>query len=272
MSARRIAFINEKGGSCKTTLAVNIAAYLATEARQRVLLVDLDPQGQAGKALGLDVRRLDATMRELLVNDTLAPGQVVQRTRLPDLDVVASNKRLADWPLEAAAQPRRELLVRDRLRPLFRSYDTVIFDSPPSLGLFSLGVMLAAEEIVIPVPMTYLGLDGCAEIVDTVQQVRDRYQHTGLRVSLVVPTLYRPTRLADEILTKLRGHFGDRVSRTVMSYNVRIDEAQSHGKSIWEYAPRCSGAVTLRALCEEIVALQPDASPRASAPPAQATA
>jgi chromosome partitioning protein len=121
--------------------------------------------------------------------------------------------------------------------------------------------MLAAEEIVIPVSLTYLGLDGCAELVDTVAQVRDSYRHPSLRVALVVPTLYRPTRLADEILAKLRAHFGERAARTVVNYNVRIDEAQSHGQSIWEYAPRSAGATALRALCEEILELPAQAPP-----------
>ena len=255
MTTRRLAFINEKGGSCKTTCAVSTAAYIAEQLGQRVLLVDVDPQGQAGKSLGIDVRRARVTLRDLLMDSRVAAGEAVLATRIDNLDVIVANKQLADWPLEVAHRERRELLLRERLRPLWPSYDLVIFDAPPSLGLFSLSVMLAAEEIVVPVSLTYFGLDGCAEIVDTVAQLRERYQHRRLEVRLVVATLYRQTRLADEILAKLGDHFGATLARSVVGYNVKIDEAQSHGQTIWEYAPRSKGARALRALATEIFEL-----------------
>jgi len=112
--------------------------------------------------------------------------------------------------------------------------------------------MLATEEIVIPVSLTYFALDGCAEILDTVGRVRERHGHAALRVSLVVPTLYRRTRLADAILDRLREHFPENLSKTVVGYDVKVDEAQSHGQTIWEYAPTSRGAEMFARLAMEL--------------------
>jgi chromosome partitioning protein len=249
---RKIAFINEKGGSCKTTLAVNLAVFFAARGR-RTLLVDMDPQGQAGKCLGLGVGGMENTVFELLTSP-LEAAQVIHPSGVENLDIIPANKRLADFPVRVAQVPGHERLLAGKLAGL-RSYDFVVFDSPPSLGLINTNILLAAEEIIVPVSLTYLALDGCAEILDSVEQVRGRFQHSRLRISLVVPTLYRPTRLADEIIAKLHQHFPGRVSRTVIGYNVKIDEAQSHGKSIFHYAPWSRGAQLMEELGREVLRL-----------------
>lgn len=249
---RKIAFVNEKGGSCKTTLAVNVGAYIALERRQRVLLVDMDPQGQVGKSLGIDVYNSDGTVFDLLSEDGLRPADVIQSTRIEGLDVIVSNKSLIDFPLLVAGESDREWKLKQKLDGL-RNYDYVIFDSPPSLGLITINIMLAANEIIIPVSLTYFALDGCAEIMDTMRSTRESFSRRDLRVTMVVPTLYRNTNLANEILGKLKEHFGDRLAKSIIRYNVRIDEAQSHGLTIWEYDPRSTGAAMLRELSEEVL-------------------
>ncbi len=249
---RRIAFINEKGGTCKTTLAVNLAAWLAKEKQKRVLLCDLDTQGHAGKSLGLDVRGLTPTVAELLLDSQTTLGSVIRRSAIPGLDILPSNKALAELPERLGAAPDRAKRLAARLRGL-QEYDFAIFDSPPSMGLATLNVMLAAEEIVVPVALTYFALDGCAEILDTVRRVREEHHHASLRVSLVVPTFYRKTALADEILERLSQRFPAELSRTVLGYSVRIDEAQSHGQTIWEYDPRSKGARMLAEIGEELL-------------------
>jgi len=251
---RKIAFVNEKGGSCKTTLAVNTAAYLARQGKH-VCLIDMDPQGQVGKALGLDVAAIRPSMFELLTDPNVAARDAVTASGLPNLDLIVANKSLVDFTVLAAADPDRVMRLRNKLETL-KGYDFFIVDSPPSLGLLTLNIMLAVKEIVIPVSLTYLALDGCSEIVETVENVRRTYKKRDLEVTLVVPTLYRRTNLADAILAKLRDFFGDRVSRAPIGYNVAIDEAQSMGRTIWDYAPASRGAEMLGARAEEIAALK----------------
>jgi chromosome partitioning protein len=251
MNMRKIAFINEKGGSCKTTLSVNIASYLAGRAGRRVLLLDMDPQGQSGKALGIDVKSSKTTTMELLMNPAVGVADAVQATRIEGLDVVVSNKSLIDFPVAAAASEDRAEKLHQKLKAV-RKYDYIIFDTPPSLGLLTLNVMLAAQEIVIPVNLTFLALDGCAEIVETVNTVKEQYNRPSLRITLVVPVLYRNTRLANAILHNLGEFFGDKLSKTVIGFNVTVDEAQSKGLTIWEYAPNSPGAVAFEALAREI--------------------
>jgi len=247
---RKIAFVNEKGGSCKTTLSVNTAAYLAAKG-EKVLLIDMDPQGQVGKSLGFDVAAAAPTIFEVLTDANVAARDAVFGTEIANLDVILANKLLVDFPVIAAADDDRVMKLKDKLDKL-RGYDYIIVDSPPSLGLITLNIMLAVKEIIIPVSLTYLALDGCSEIDETVANVRDTYGKKDLKISLVVPTLYRRTNLAAAILAKLRDFYADRVAKTVVGYNVAIDEAQSFGRTIWDYRPRSHGAQMLAALAEEI--------------------
>ena len=248
---RKVALINEKGGSCKTTLVINLGSYLALNRGMRVLLIDLDPQGQVGKGLGFDVQAEEKTIYELLIDEEASPRDFVMPTRIDGLDVILANKKLIDLPVMIADHKDRLDKLHKRIAPL-RGYDIVFFDSPPSLGLTTLNIMMATDEIIIPVSLTYFALDGCSEILDTVEQVKENFGRSDLEVSHIVPTLYRNTKLAKAIIEKLRGNFGDRVADTVSGYNVQIDEAQSFGQTIWEYAPRSRGAEMLRDLAEEV--------------------
>ncbi len=247
---RKIAFVNEKGGSCKTTFSVNIAAYLAGHGK-KVLLVDMDPQGQVGKSLGLRVAEIETTVFELLTDPAVPAAKAIVATEIKNLDVIPANKTLVDFAVVAAADEDRALKLKNKLDGL-RGYDYLIIDSPPSLGLPTINIMLAVKEIIVPVSLTYLALDGCSEIDETVRNVRETYGKKDLRISLVVPTLYRRTRLADAILAKLREFYGERVSNTVVGYSVAVDEAQSFGRTIWDYAPHSRGAEMIGALAKEI--------------------
>jgi chromosome partitioning protein len=248
---RRIAFINEKGGTCKTTLCVNTGAWLAAERGLRVLVADLDTQGHAGKSLGVDVRGLTPTIHDWLLGG--APFEaVVRRTPVERLDLLPANKDLAAFPVEvAAASDRGERLARRMATVPEGWYDLVLVDAPPSVSLVTENVLLAADEIVIPVALTYLALDGCAEILDSLERLRaDRGRAPAL--AMVVPALYRKTQLAEEILAKLRERFPGQIARTVLGWSVKVDEAQSHGRTIFEHAPRSIGARALAALADEL--------------------
>ncbi len=255
---RRIAFINEKGGTCKTTLCVNMGAWLARQRGQRVLLADLDTQGHAGKSLGVDVRRLSPTVKELLLG-TAPLEAVVRPTAVPNLDLLPANKELASFPVEVASQPDRS----DKLRGLVEAlpadrWDFVLFDAPPSVSLVTENVLRAATEVVLPVALTYLALDGCAEIMDSLARLREERGEAPV-VTLIVPALYRKTQLADEILRKLRDRFPEAISGTLLGWSVKVDEAQSHGLTIFEHAPASSGAHALAALADELFDRAPSA-------------
>jgi chromosome partitioning protein len=241
---RRIAFVNEKGGTCKTTLCVNAAAWVVAQRGKRVLVADLDTQGHAGKALGVDVRGLSPTIRDVLLDDSHPVRDVARPTPVPGLDLLAANKDLAGFPVEVAAAHDRADRLRRRLDDVpAGTWDAVFIDAPPSVSLVTENVLRAATEVVLPVGLTYLALDGCAEILASLETLR---AETGRapQVTLVVPTLYRKTQLAGEILEKLRARFPDRLAPP-LGFSVKIDEAQSHGRTIFEYAPRSSGATAL---------------------------
>jgi chromosome partitioning protein len=254
VSARRIAFINEKGGTGKTTLAVNCAAYFALKKQRRVLLVDLDTQGHTGKSLGIDAREATPNIFDVLTNPAVSLASAVRPTAVAGLFVLPSWKNMARFPEEVARQPDRERRLADRL------YDLVFLDAPPSFGLTTINILLAATEVVIPVATTYLSLDGCAEMAETVRRINDEHQHP-VRISLVVPTLYRKTAMADAVLEKLARYFPQALSKHPLALNVAIDEAQSHGKTIWEYAPWSRGATMLQQLAEELEAAGASAHP-----------
>jgi chromosome partitioning protein len=253
---RRIAFINEKGGTCKTTLCVNMGAWLARARGQRVLVADLDTQGHAGKSLGVDVRAIARTMKDLLLG-TAGADEVVRATAVAGLDIAPANKALASFPLDVASHPDRGEKLRKAVDALPQDrWDAVLFDAPPSVSLVTDNVLRAATEIVLPVALTYLALDGCAEIMESLAQLR---AETGSApaVTMIVPALYRKTQLADEILRKLGERFPSELSRTVLGLSVKVDEAQSHGLTIFEHAPRSSGAKALAALADELLERAP---------------
>jgi len=248
---RRIAFVNEKGGTCKTTLCVNTAAWIAGQRGMRVLVADLDTQGHAGKVLGIDVRGLSPTIRDVLIGNSLSVKQVAIATAVPGLDLLPANKDLAGFPVEVASSPDRADRLCRRLDEVpAGSWDAVLIDAPPSVSLVTDNVLRAATEVVLPVGLTYLALDGCAEIMASLDALRAETGKAPV-VTLVVPTLYRKTQLAEEILGKLRERFPGNLAAP-LGYSVKIDEAQSHGRTIFEYAPRSSGALALAEIARAI--------------------
>jgi len=273
--ARRVAVINEKGGSAKTTLVSMIGAYLALHRGRRVLSIDMDPQGQLGKVLGVETRTRRRSAIDLLLDSMLldsaslddpyesaddqrlrspAATLPIATTRIPQLDVITANKSLGLFPIleEGDTDPTGRLSRTLDSAPELETYDFVLFDAPPSFGPLTLNVLRAASEIVVPVPLTYRALDGCAELVRTLATVRERYDHPNLHVAMIVPTFYRRTKLANEILDRLKQRFPKEIAQTVVGYHVKIDEAQSRGLSIFEYAPNDRAASVMAQLAEEL--------------------
>jgi chromosome partitioning protein len=265
LAPRRIAFINEKGGSAKTTLVANLGSHLARNRGRRVLAIDMDPQGQLGKVLGVETRQRRQSAIDLLLDSVLGDASLdhapadrrlpICSTSSPGLDVIVANKSLGllpAWDLDDDPDPTGRLRRTLDAAPELDDYDFVLFDAPPSFGPLTLNVLRAANEIVVPVPLTFLALDGCAELARTVATVRDRYAHPDLHVTMVVPTFYRRTKLAQEILESLKQRFPKEIAGSVVGYHVKIDEAQSRGQSIFEYAPGDRGARVMAELAEEL--------------------
>jgi chromosome partitioning protein len=278
--------VNEKGGSGKTTLVANLAVFLAQRRGHRVLAIDMDPQGQLGKVLGVDVRSARRSAVELLVGELLgdAGAAALDRepqaddwpavpTRYPNLDAIVANKSLALFPGWTRDEEPDDTDPTLRLRTTLEhahqveAYDFVLIDTPPTFGALTLNVLRAAHEVVVPVPLTYLALEGCAELMRTLRTVREHYDHPELRLTMIVPTFHRRTRLAHEVLETLKRRFPQEMAQTVVGLYVKIDEAQSRGLSIFEHAPGDRGARVMAALAEELEARGRSAGPSPAAGP-----
>ncbi|MBF0274810.1 MAG: ParA family protein [Nitrospinae bacterium] len=247
---RVISFMNEKGGCGKTTLTVNIGAYLASQGK-KVLLVDMDPQGHIGKSLGINVRSIDISIFDVLLEDDIFLSDAIYETTTPNLDVVPTNKRLTDFVINVSKHNDRHLKLKNSFVGL--DYDFVFIDAPPSLGLISINILMAINEVIIPVSLSFLALDGCAEMLDTIKTVKRNFDKKDLVISRVIATFYRETKLANKILEKLQHHFGDKLCKTILKFDVKIDQGQSFGKTIFEYSPYSAGAKMLEDIAIEVL-------------------
>ena len=241
-SARIHAVINQKGGVAKTTTAVNLATALAATGRH-VLVVDLDPQGNASTGLGIAPDRRAAGAWDLMLAGADLDAAATA-TGLAGFDIVPSTQRLFGAELELAGVPHRETRLRDALRAASGRYDYVLIDCPPSLGLLTVNALTAAERVLVPVQAEFLALEGLALLTQTIEAVRAAL-NPGLSYAGILLTMSdRRNRLSTEVEADVRGHaeFGQLVYDTVIPRNVRVSEAPSHGKPVIVYDMRASGS------------------------------
>ncbi len=249
-----IAIANQKGGVGKTTTAINLATSLAG-AGQRVLLIDLDPQGNASTGLGIEYGARRAGSYALLTENQPLDS-LVRDTMIPGLSLLPADTDLVGAEIELVTHDRREFLLQQALaadEDAALPYDIVLLDCPPSLGLLTLNALVAADAVLVPLQCEFFALEGVSHLVRTIDRVRRAF-NPGLQLQGLVLTMFdRRNNLSELVADDARGFFGEQVFETMIPRNVRISEAQSHGKPALLYDPRSSGSIAYVKLAEELV-------------------
>ena len=253
MAARIIAIANQKGGVGKTTTTVNLAAALARTPK-RVLLVDLDAQGNATMGSGVDKRELEASSCDVLLGERDARSTVVATAE--GFDLMPGNIDLTAAEIQLMDVDGREQKLKDALEPLRADYDYILIDCPPALSLLTLNALTAADSVIVPMQCEYYALEGLSALMETIEALRQRL-NPGLEIEGVLRTMFDVrNNLANAVSAELTEHFGDRVFRTIVPRNVRLAEAPSHGQSIVGYDRASRGGVAYLGLAGEVVRRQ----------------
>jgi len=247
--SQTIAVLNQKGGVGKTTTAINLAAYLATNG-YTVLLVDLDPQGNATSGLGLDKQNLEGGTYDLLLGRRDC-ATLVKPTNVEGLYVLPTNANLAAAEVDLVSEPNREHALKRGLG--VAAYDYVLIDCPPALGLLTINALVAAKQVLIPVQAEYYALEGLGQLLQVVQRVRQGLNNHLEILGVVITMFDSRTSLSDQVLQEVRKHFGDKVFKTLIPRNVRLAEAPSYGKPIFDHDKWSKGARAYKHLAKEFV-------------------
>ncbi len=246
-----IAITNQKGGVGKTTTTVNLSACLA-DAGKKVMLVDLDPQGNASSGLGIDKSELNQCVYDVLI-DEVPVAEVIQPTALKKLQVLPATIQLAGAEVEMVGIVSRETILKEALKKYKKEYDYILIDCPPSLGLLTLNALTAADSVLIPIQCEFYALEGVSQLVKTVNLVKEAL-NPKLEIEGVLLTMFDGrTNLSIQVAEEVKKHFTEKVYKTVIPRNVRLSEAPSYGEPIIIYDPKSKGSKVYKELAKEVI-------------------
>lgn len=246
-----LAVANQKGGVGKTTTSVNLGACLAYIGK-KVLLVDIDPQGNATSGAGIDKADVEQCIYDVLVDD-VAASEVIKQTKVENLSVIPATIQLAGAEIELVPTISREVRLKRALEEVEADYDYIIIDCPPSLGLLTLNSLTAAHAVLIPVQCEYYALEGLSQLLSTIRLVQKHLNHDLKIEGVLLTMLDARTNLGIQVIEEVKKYFQDKVYRTIIPRNVRLSEAPSHGEPIIIYDPKSRGADVYLELAKEVV-------------------
>ena len=250
--AKVIAIANQKGGVGKTTTSVNLSACLG-ELGQRVLLIDIDPQGNATSGLGIDKGKIEKSIYDVLVDDIPIKDTVIG-TEVDNLKVLPATIQLAGAEIELVASMSRETKLKKAIDKIKNEYDFVIIDCPPSLGLLTINSLTAANSILVPIQCEFYALEGLSQLLKTITLIQDNLNQDLVLEGVVLTMFDSRTNLSGEVVQEVKNHFHQKVFKTIIPRNVRLSEAPSFGRPVIKYDPKSKGAEVYYNLAKEVLA------------------
>ncbi|HOC03291.1 MAG TPA: AAA family ATPase [Candidatus Ratteibacteria bacterium] len=248
---RKIAIINQKGGSGKTTTVVNVGSAIA-EAGHRTLLIDLDPQAHTTIHLGFEPFSLEKSVYDVLINEIPVDDVLIQ-TRIKNLSLMPAKIELASAEIEMVNTIGREIVLREALKKSKNNFDYILIDCPPSLGLLTLNALTTASEVIIPIQAEFFALEGLTKLIQTIQIVSERINPSTHIAGVLITMFDRRKNICKEVAQKVKNHFEERVFKTKIRENVKLAEAPSFGQTIFEFAVNSHGAEDYKKLAKEIL-------------------